>query len=251
MGEGGLSEARIEQMLGARGIRGVVFASVPTIDSALLQPWKNHALATVGFSLARPPLHRAVNHQIHSIRLAITRLLAVGYRRIGLVVSRHEDGRVERNWFSSILLVQHENAGTERRFPLLYEDKIERRALLAWLRAGRPEVVLTTEQNVRVMLARAGGRGRVGVGFAHMHLTPDLAGCSGIDQNNEQVGAAAVDLVVEQLHGNSFGIPEAPKTVLIEGRWVPGSTAPGPELGGSATRLARQTDERDQRSAEL
>lgn len=228
LGEDGLSEVRLEQMLGARGIRGVVFAPMPTLGSALLQPWKSHALATVGFSLAHPSLHRAVNHQIHSIRLAIAELLAVGYRRIGLVVSRHEDGRVERNWLSSILLVQHENAGTERGFPLFFEEKIERRALLAWQRKERPEVILTTEPNVPVMLARAGGRGSERVGFAHMHLTRDLIGYSGIDQNNEQVGAAAVDLVVEQLHGNSFGIPQNPKTVLIEGRWVPGTTAPGP-----------------------
>jgi hypothetical protein len=65
-----------------------------------------------------------------------------------------------------------------------------------------------------------------------MHLTRDLAGCSGIDQNNERVGAAAVDLVVEQLHANAFGVPENPKTVLIEGRWEPGSTAPGPSKAG-------------------
>jgi hypothetical protein len=41
------------------------------------------------------------------------------------------------------------------------------------------------------------------------------------------VGAAAVDLVVEQLHGNSYGLPEIPKTVLIEGRWITGTTACG------------------------
>jgi hypothetical protein len=57
-----------------------------------------------------------------------------------------------------------------------------------------------------------------------LHLTPDAAGCSGIDQNNERVGEAAVDLVVEQLHGNIFGFPENPKTVLIEGSWVAGKT---------------------------
>ena len=64
--------------------------------------------------------------------------------------------------------------------------------------------------------------------LAHLDLTAELPGCSGIDQNNERVGAAGVDLVVEQLQSNDFGLPENPKTVLIEGRWVPGTTAPGP-----------------------
>jgi hypothetical protein len=59
-------------------------------------------------------------------------------------------------------------------------------------------------------------------------LTAAAPGCAGIDQSGERVGAAAVDLVVEQLHANEFGRPPNPKTVLIEGRWVPGKTAPGP-----------------------
>jgi DNA-binding LacI/PurR family transcriptional regulator len=229
MGESGLSEARLKQVLDARGIRGVVFAPFPKTGSALAQPWESHALATLGFSLAQPRLHRAVNHQNHSIRLALAELLALGYRRIGLVMSRHEDARVERNWLASVLLTQHEHAGTDRSFPLFFEEKIESGALRAWLKRERPEVVVSTEEGVRALIGRVGG-----VGFAHLHLTPDQAGCSGIDQNNERVGAAAVDLVIEQLHGNSFGFPENPKTVLIEGRWVAGTTASGPH--GSAQR---------------
>ena len=72
-----------------------------------------------------------------------------------------------------------------------------------------------------------------------MHLTAELAGCAGIDQNNEQVGAAAVDLVVEQLHGNSYGLPEIPKTVLIEGRWITGTTACGRSVVKNADVIKR------------
>ncbi len=223
MGEDGLSEARLETMLTARGIRGVVFAPFPMIDSRLNQSWENHALSTVGYSLAHPNVHRAVNHQLHSFRLAIIELVALGYKRIGVVMSRHADRRVERNWLSSVLLIHYENAGTGRTFPFLFEEKVSRQAVLAWLRENRPEVVVTTGDVAPTTLARAAG-----VGFVHLHLTPTLAGCTGIDQNNERVGAAAVDLVVEQVHSNRFGIPNNPKTVLIEGLWVPGETAPGP-----------------------
>lgn len=232
LGEGGLSEARLEQVLDARGIRGVVFSPFPQTGSGLTQGWQNHALAALGHSLARPPLHRAVNHQAHSIRLALAELQALGYRRIGLVIRRHEDERTERNWLSSVLLAQHDAAGTKVSFPLLLAEKIERSALVAWVKRERPEVVVTTEQEVWAIIRRVrvenGARGRR-VGFAHLHLTPDVAEFSGIDQNNERVGEAAVDLVVEQLHGNAFGVPQMPKTVLIEGRWVAGTTAPGVE----------------------
>ena len=224
LNESGLSETRLEQVLAARGIRGVVFAPFPKTGSELTLRWEHHAMATMGFSLAKPPLHRAVNHQVHSIRLAIAELLKLGYRRIGLVMSRHEDARVDHNWLSSVLLAQFEHAGSDRSFPLYFEEKIDRRAVRAWLRRERPDVVVSTEEGVPAMIGSAG--------FAHMHLTPEKVGTTGIDQNNERVGAAAVDLVVEQLHANAFGVPENPKTVLIEGRWVAGTTAGGPGAGG-------------------
>lgn len=221
LADGGLSETRLEQVLDARGIRGVVFAPFPHTGSVLTQPWRNHALAALGYSLARPALHRAVNYQAHSIRLAFAELHALGYRRIGLVMRRHEDERTGRNWLSSVLLAQHDAVGTELGYPLLVVENLERKAVLAWVKRERPDVVVTTEPGVGPMLPQ--GR----LGFAHLHLTPDAVGCSGIDQNNERVGEAAVDLVVEQLHRNVFGFPENPKTVLIEGRWVAGTTATG------------------------
>jgi len=107
------------------------------------------------------------------------------------------------------------------------------RVLPRWLRAERPEVVLTTEPGIAARVRRERTSAGQAIGFAHLDLTAELPGGSGIDQNNERVGAAAVDLVVEQLHSNAFGLPENPKTVLIEGRWVPGETAPG---------LLRQSD---------
>jgi len=227
LGSSGLSEARLEKELHARGIRGVVFAPVPRPGTVLKQAWANHAVAALGFSLASPRLHRAVNHQIHSIRLALSSLVGLGYRRIGLVISRAHDERVDHHWLSSVLLTRHEQRDANVVFPLLLEDDFGPQVLQRWLRAERPEVVLTTEPGIASRLRRERTAAGQPIGFAHLDLTAELPGASGIDQNNERVGAAAVDLVVEQLHSNAFGLPENPKTVLIEGRWVPGETAPG------------------------
>jgi LacI family transcriptional regulator len=144
-----------------------------------------------------------------------------------LVISRAHDERVDHHWLSSVLLTRHEQRDANVVFPLLLEDDFGPRVLQRWLRAERPEVVLTTEPGIASRLRRERTAAGQPIGFAHLDLTAELPGASGIDQNNERVGAAAVDLVVEQLHSNAFGLPENPKTVLIEGRWVPGETAPG------------------------
>lgn len=230
LGESGLQEARLEQVLRARGIRGVIFSPFPSPGATLNQSWENHALASIGYSLRKPVLHRAMNHQAHSMQLALAALVDLGYRTIGVAIPRPQNERVERIWLSSVLLAQRDYEGTETRFPLLIFDQ-GGRPLSTWLRRYRPEVVVTTERELLPVLRRIGRAIQQQVGFVHLHITKDLADWSGVDQNDERIGAAAVDLVLEQLQGNDFGIPKNAKTVLIEGRWLPGKTAPGRKTG--------------------
>ena len=241
LGPGGLSEERLQRVLAGRGIRGVVFAPFPRTGTRLQAGWESFASAAIGFSLESPRLHRAVNHQLQSVQLALASLTERGYRRIGLAVTRHEDLRARRHWLSSVLLARHDHPAGEGAFPLLYEEEITRTALQAWVRRERPDVVVSSELGVRAMVEGAARRSGRRLGFAHLHLVEPLMGCSGIDQNNERVAAAAVDLVVEQLHANSFGPPANPKTVLIEGVWVDGGSAPGPDASPARAPVRPET----------
>jgi hypothetical protein len=36
----------------------------------------------------------------------------------------------------------------------------------------------------------------------------------------------AVDTLIAKIHANERGIPETPRRIMIEGRWVHGTTAP-------------------------
>jgi len=51
-----------------------------------------------------------------------------------------------------------------------------------------------------------------------------MKNCAGVDQNDEQIAEAALDLVIEQLYTNSLGPKTNPKVVLIEGKWIEGNT---------------------------
>jgi LacI family transcriptional regulator len=58
---------------------------------------------------------------------------------------------------------------------------------------------------------------------------------SGVEENQEMVGAAAIDLVATQIMSNSHGLPAHPKLILIEGTWVDGETMrfnPKTAIGG-------------------
>lgn len=56
-----------------------------------------------------------------------------------------------------------------------------------------------------------------------MQEIADGAGVVG-KQNSKWVGAARIDLIDAQLRRNERGVPQFPKTLLIQGHWVPGPT---------------------------
>jgi LacI family transcriptional regulator len=109
-------------------------------------------------------------------------------------------------------------------------------AFRAWREEHRPDVVVCTHPELRDWITRAGLRCPEDIGLVHLDLTPELEGWSGMRQNNDVVGAFAVDMVTGQLHRNEYGIPLRPKCMMTESEWVQGGTVrpqnlPAPRRG--------------------
>ncbi len=78
---------------------------------------------------------------------------------------------------------------------------------------------------VREWLPAAGAKVPETCGFADLDVDDESdTPYSGIRQNNEQVSAAAIDLVIGQLQRHERGLPKCPKIMLVEGKWVDGAT---------------------------
>lgn len=50
-------------------------------------------------------------------------------------------------------------------------------------------------------------------------LTPETPGWAGVRFREDQMGMAAVDMVVAQIHRGESGLPVYQKGILIEGEW--------------------------------
>lgn len=219
----GMSTARMEKVLQARGILGVILAPlsdpIPDIDF----DWDGFASAAIGFSYRGAVLHRAVNDQFSSMRLAVTRLRGLGYRRIGLAIRYEDDARVEHKWtgafwsFRSLLPKGH-------RLPVFLWHGWQPDGFGEWVEREKPEAVITLHAEVGVWLRQLGKRVPHDIGLASLNLQGDQTGFSGINQNNRLLGAVAVDLVVEQINHNERGVPLEPKIVMTNGSWVEGNT---------------------------
>ena len=219
----GLSEKRFCDVLYARNVLGLVIAPLPSGGGTLALDWPRFATAAIGYSVTSPNIHRASNDQYSTIRLAVAELTRLGYRRIGLAMTRDGDERVKNNW-SAGMLVEQSLIPMEQRVPVLLADGPFEEAFAAWFSHYRPDVVLTQSWQCRRVLKDLGVGVPEDAGIANLGVTAEEPQWAGMNQNAELVGAAALDLVDAQLRRNEYGIPAQQKTVVIPGQWVAGPT---------------------------
>ncbi|MEX2382001.1 MAG: LacI family DNA-binding transcriptional regulator [Opitutales bacterium] len=232
----GMTDPRMSRILRARGISGVIIAPFPNPGAPMELQWENFALATIGYSLSTPILHRTTNHQIHSIRLALKKVTECGYRRIGLVLDSANDQRADHNWVMALLHYQRDVPAKDRIPPLL-PDALTPSLVREWLRKWKPDSIIGARMELSDWLHDSGVRVPDDMGYVNIDRYPVMTGVAGIDEKSRAVGASAVNLVVEQLYFNERGIPGEPKVVLIEGAWVDGSTLRPKEMGSETGTL--------------
>ena len=215
-----MSASRLNQMLDARGVRGVIVGSAGTSHAHLKLDWRRYAAVAQGLTLKKPELSRTANNYSGSMTLALRELRKLGYSRIGYVTMPQIDARVAGGWTSAFLYYQTKVAKADR-VPELFWDDTEK-SLLRWHDKHAPQAIITHDAAVRRVLEHHGIRAPRDVGLANIDWDPSLDGWAGVDYCVENAGAIAADLVVEQLLRNEYGVPKVAKTVLTDGRWVKG-----------------------------
>jgi LacI family transcriptional regulator len=108
---------------------------------------------------------------------------------------------------------------------MLIRPSLDQETVAEWVKRFRPDAVLgglplAWLRATRLAIPRE-------MGYADLNFDASMGDIAGVDQNPPAIGAAAVDLTVEQLYHNECGLPAIPKVVLIEGKWQPGGTVRG------------------------
>lgn len=225
---------RLGDILYARGIPGVILAPMPAGAPRIAIDWSRFATVAIGQTFREFQPHRVSNHQYHSIRLAMDKLVARGLRRIALVLPRMDDDKVENAWAAGFVSAQLHHGLPP--VPPLATPEFNAQTVVPWIRAQKVEAVVSTNHHLVRWLAAAGLRVPEDIGFAHLDWSPQKGAMAGVDQCSAHIGGAAVDLLIEQLNNNELGVPSRPKTVMIDGVWhdgptlrdAPASPAPAP-----------------------
>ena len=221
--ERGMTGRRLSEVLYARGIRGIVVSPMVSSHGHLNMDWDKFSAAAIGYSLLKPLLSRATNDQYGTMLLALRELRRLGYERIALVMPHNDDSRVYYHWSAGFLSHHwryHQNLKPILHTPMRWRDD----AAISWFRKARSEVIVTTSSHFLNRMVKAGIDIPGDVGFVNLDWSKSLGHYSGVDQLEEEVGGAAVDIVVDQINKNESGVPHHPRTVLVAGKWVPGAT---------------------------
>jgi transcriptional regulator with XRE-family HTH domain len=220
----GMHPARFTQMLRTRGIHGLLINPLPHDQKDLELDLTDFAVVGLGASVASPLIERVSNDHYQSALLTIAQCRALGYRRIGLVVSREMSERLEDRWLSAFHVEQQRSPPAHRVKPLMPERTTEIPGVLSgWIAREKPDVVVFGffAASYQQLFSRS-------LGLVALSTYDAQGSLTGIFQDSPRVGAIAVEHLIARLQRNDFGPEETARLHLIGGVWAPGRTARGP-----------------------
>jgi LacI family transcriptional regulator len=217
---------RLEKVLLARGVHGILIpphSKLPHNWDSF--QWGHFSAVRFGHSIVRPRVHVVTSDQTSNSLLAFSKIQAHGYQRIGFVTSRISSTRYK----AGVLMAQSALDVKKQVPPLVLDtgedNHADQKALGTWLKKHTPDAILTDIAAMREMLKIAGHRIPEDIGLAVFSVLDGNAD-AGIYQNPEEIGKAAVEMLISMINHNHVGIPKICRELLIEGEWMDGATLP-------------------------
>ena len=221
-----LTPTRLNKILLARNIQGILLpphGGLP-LDWEAIQ-WKNFSVVRFGYTITQYPFHIVTSSQVADGLIAFQNMWRLGYRRIGLVTSpdmltRFGAGFLFGQWRQTANI-------TIPPLPLAVgEAESKRLALLeSWIKKFKPDALMTDQTQIPDLLQRIGCKVPEDIGLATFSIL-DGSTDAGIDQQSQEIGRAAAQMLISLINHNERGIPEVCRELLIDGRWVDGRTLP-------------------------
>jgi len=213
-------------------ITGVVLASFSPGFAEIALNWDDYAVAKIHSRHTEPEATVVGNDHIREVRLAFSRLSALGYKRIGLAVGRADEDACGHRHTAGYLMEEASIPPKRHVPPLLFPYNIDSEAVAGmiarWVRRHQVDVVLCNWNSIRDMLESQGLRVPGEVACACLCLCdPCPPGLAGIRPPLHLLGERAISIVVAQLKTTERGAPECASSIYVQSVWQDGESAPG------------------------
>lgn len=226
LGEPGMSESRMSNILWNRGISGVVVhpffqtLSESARDLSLSFNWEQFIAVAISDMLRNPILNRVLHDHYTSALRVMEELIGRGYRRIGLCLSEHMDLTVNQRW-QAAYRVYRDNHPIERIEPLILPDP-NATQIKKWVQKNKLDAIIGAEIRMPEYFKAMGIQMGEEIAYADLDIDLDdtlYEGVSGIYQNSRMLGTGAVDFLIAGIQRNEPGIPKVPVVLQVEGNW--------------------------------
>ena len=226
LGESGMKPHRIDQIIKARSIQGVLVPPEPDPLFKVELDCSQISLVATTTTLLPVHLHRVLPSNFYNMRLLLDEAIRMGYKRIGYL---HWDDLEQRQMETGLAiysLYAYEQKRFEKIPPFSWDwnrgGTLPKR-FKRWFTTYKPDCILGFGRlalNTITEITEA----QAPRDFGYISYGEAEPGISRIDQRPAHVGSAAVDLLSAHCQRSEVGPPSVPKVLLIEGEFVADAT---------------------------
>ncbi len=223
-GVDGLDADGYARVLRARGVQGVIMLYTQPTDLFANFSWDDFAGIEIDYGQREPVLHTVCLDHYMTLTGALEHLQTLGYRRIGLVVSRFKDERIVHKWTGAFCSYQRHHMAAIGEVPTYVPEVVEEPGFMKWYRRNRPDLVVGHVDEAVEWLTRAGMSVPENVAFFSLSWTERKRPCAGLDLRLELQGEVAAETLIAAIQRGERGLPTDPRSIMVNGRWMDGPT---------------------------
>jgi len=227
LGTPGMSPARANQILHARGINCLLVPPQQLSNTHIELDWNRFYAVAMGYGLPISHLHIVTKNHSGMMEEMMGQLRAYGYQRPGLVLTDSLDQQVERKVAAAYLGEQYRNNSLSSITPLSLESW-NPELFVRWFEEQKPDVLIgnsLTNPEMLPHLSKMGLKVPDDIGYADFSLPIEENRYAGMKQNSEMIGRVAVSNLIRLYHRNECGPLEgAAHQTLLDGTWYAGPT---------------------------
>lgn len=216
------SPDRLERMLRARGIRGLLLHQIADADFVRRFPWGRFATVACSASVTLPPVHVAEADYVFAAQESWARFEEAGYRRVGYALMKEMNPRDD---VTRCGIVGRLGASGGMRAAVEHFAAGDREAFTAWAKRHRFDAVAGLNDGFYWALRDAGLRMPEDLGYQSLvRSSRDVVDISGWNACEDLVAKAALNQLDLLLRSGEHGLPAHPYTVQVRPTWNAGKT---------------------------
>lgn len=221
-----VSLKRLNQILGCRGVRGLVLLPTWSEPDFRELDWSRFTGVYVDYLIQRPALHTVCCDHGLTVFNALEKARERGYRKPGLAIAHRTNARLRGRWVGAYLAYLNEHPELTPVPPLVVDeaDELHPVNFLPWFKKQRPDIVLTHWIGALDQMKTAGAEVPRTHGYICLNLQVAPAPFSGFSQQPKELGVRATELVISQLTHGESGAPSLPSTTMLPSKWREGTT---------------------------